>query len=462
MLHIIALAFLYGAVSNSLIGADSLAPGPCADDFHAEIIRLESDINKLIGDFEVPETIHNPPEEKEIIKKALESIKAEINNRALKISFSSKAIQTLRDFAILRHELNAQNVDIFNDIIATTITFQTHGKYNVYFLGEELGRGGVGMVSLGRYTDGTLVAVKQFMSTKKAFLEKCKNEYRILEHLKLLHEYCEQKKHSWIFMEYFPGIDPQKLPKNLPIGLINAITSGFLKAVQACHEANVLHGDVKTENFLVIVDCWVSVKLCDFGDACLTTDKIKTNYDGTWPYQPPEAFQKEKAPLSEKFDLYCTGICQFEKMSRYSYLDYLGKRAPGSPYLHKDKIEAFPDMFPDELELAVLRENDPWRYQLILDAQHLSREYAQDRPDKDGVKLMIAVHNHLEDDYLRKHRLQGLKLKRRAKILSLAGLLSKTDHHEATRKIKGLYSPSEGKTSQNNSGSPSPKKAIGK
>ena len=59
------------------------------------------------------------------------------------------------------------------------------------------------------------------------------------------------------------------LSKRMTEAEIKVIFKQMLKAIQYCHQHNIIHRDVKVENFLVkTIGNVLTVKLSDFGLAC--------------------------------------------------------------------------------------------------------------------------------------------------------------------------------------------------
>jgi serine/threonine protein kinase len=88
-------------------------------------------------------------------------------------------------------------------------------------------------------------------------------------------------------------------------------------ALEACHERNILHRDVKPEN--IVMDSEGFVRLTDFGISCQTTDLTCTQSSGTPMYMSPESLSKgrEHGAASDFYSLGCcaykfgTSVCPF-------------------------------------------------------------------------------------------------------------------------------------------------------
>lgn len=98
----------------------------------------------------------------------------------------------------------------------------------------------------------------------------------------------------------------------LPLGLIRAITKQILEGLEYLHSCDVIHTDIKPAN---IVLSWerdmqsLSVKIIDFGNACLTDDKAADEIQ-TPPYRSPEVWLK--IDYDTPADIWSTACMVFE------------------------------------------------------------------------------------------------------------------------------------------------------
>lgn len=121
-------------------------------------------------------------------------------------------------------------------------------------------------------------------------------------------------------------------PDGLPIGLIQPILTGILRAMVVAHEAHVLHRDLKPGNILLDLEGKLleditadSVKVSDFGLGSGTTDALRSiaqsasldrgdKLVGTLAYMAPE-LRDGGAQADERSDLYSIGVILFEMIT---------------------------------------------------------------------------------------------------------------------------------------------------
>lgn len=191
----------------------------------------------------------------------------------------------------------------------------TIGRYVVDRL---LGQGAMGAVYLGR--DPQLerkVAIKTVRDLdldaqqKKSFLDRFRNEARAaarLSHPSVVGVFDvgeEDGLGPFIVLEYVPGATLKQILRSkgaLAPAEIISIAAQIASAIDAAHEAGILHRDVKPDNILVSDDG--RAKLADFGvarvpDAALTKEG---QFLGTPCYAAPETLASGKySPRSDLF-----------------------------------------------------------------------------------------------------------------------------------------------------------------
>ncbi|GAA0924464.1 serine/threonine-protein kinase [Nonomuraea longicatena] len=168
-----------------------------------------------------------------------------------------------------------------------------------YLLGEEAGRGGMGVV--WRAFDQLLhreVALKELTLAGEAEVVRRRvlREARLaagLTHPNIVtvHDLLEEGGKLWIVMEYLDGLSLHQLLSQvgtLPAQSVAAIGQHLLAALRTAHRAGVLHRDVKPANVMLTGD---RVVLTDFGIATAEGD-IRTTTSrrlrGTPAFMAPE------------------------------------------------------------------------------------------------------------------------------------------------------------------------------
>lgn len=190
-----------------------------------------------------------------------------------------------------------------------------------YSLDREIGRGGTGVVWLGRdEVLGRPVAVKRVGmapggDSSPDFL-RAEREARIaasLNHPNIVGVYdlVLEDDHQWLVMEYVEGTTLAELVRDnghLPADQVAPIIAQTASALAAAHASGIVHRDVKPSNILVRDDG--QVKLSDFGiaraaaDASLTQTGLVT---GSPAYLAPEvASGKQATPASDVWSLGAT------------------------------------------------------------------------------------------------------------------------------------------------------------
>lgn len=197
-----------------------------------------------------------------------------------------------------------------------------------YRLDERVDGGAMGDVWRG--TDTRLnrqVAVKVLhaaLSTTTEFRQRFSAEARAAAALRApgvvdLYDYGEDHPEdgtviSYLVMEFVPGVALSKViaeKGRIPPGDTMAMIGKCAKALDAAHQAGIIHRDVKPGNILVLDDG--SIKVVDFGIARAHGESGLTatgQVMGTVAYVSPEQLYDEE--LSGATDLYSLGIVAYE------------------------------------------------------------------------------------------------------------------------------------------------------
>ncbi|OBK79495.1 serine/threonine-protein kinase [Mycobacterium sp. 1274761.0] len=188
----------------------------------------------------------------------------------------------------------------------------TFGRYRLRRL---LGKGGMGEVYEAEDTEkDRIVALKvlpEAVSHDPVFRKRLRREAhsagRLLEpHVVPIHDYGEIDGVMFVDMRMIDGTDLRKILKNYgpmtPARAV-AIVRQIASALDAAHEAGIMHRDVKPENILITRDDFAY--LVDFGIANAATDEKLTELGtavGTYAYMAPERFTNDE--VTYRADIY--------------------------------------------------------------------------------------------------------------------------------------------------------------
>ena len=184
-----------------------------------------------------------------------------------------------------------------------------------YRLRRLLGKGGMGEVYEAEDTEkDRIVALKllpEAVSHDPVFRKRLQREAhsagRLLEpHVVPIHDYGEVDGVMFVDMRMIDGTDLRKILKSYgpmtPARAV-AIVRQIASALDAAHEAGIMHRDVKPENILITRDDFAY--LVDFGIANAATDEKLTEMGsavGTYAYMAPERFTNDT--VTYRADIY--------------------------------------------------------------------------------------------------------------------------------------------------------------
>ena len=174
-----------------------------------------------------------------------------------------------------------------------------------YKISRQIGNGAFGKVNLAcnRLT-GLKVAIK---TIEKAFIKDQRTRRKIFQEVfimkKLQHkniirllEVFESSRKVMIVLEYAGGGDLLQILKargSLTEEECRGIFYQVISAVQACHQAGIVHRDIKLDNILLNADL-TDIKLCDFGVSRFSKVGERVNEQcGTPAYLAPEIIADE-------------------------------------------------------------------------------------------------------------------------------------------------------------------------
>jgi serine/threonine-protein kinase len=176
----------------------------------------------------------------------------------------------------------------------------------------------------------TLKRVTRERHEDNRFLKQAITEYRVssrLSHPYLRESYDLRRSRRFlrltevhVIMEFVDGIS---LDKRRP-DRIDQIVDLFLKVAEgldAMHQANFLHTDIKPNNILVALDG--SVKIIDFGQSCPIGFR-KPRIQGTPDYIAPE--QVERRNLSRQTDVFNLGATLYWALTGQAFPTMISKK----------------------------------------------------------------------------------------------------------------------------------------
>jgi len=240
-----------------------------------------------------------------------------------------------------------------------------------FVLEKSIGRGSFGEVWLARErATRERVAVKEMPKrrgklTKEGTLAKVDREICVMENLKSCPEAvqlreCHALPNSYrIVMEYCSGLDlREQIRRYGPAGeeVVAYVAYEILQILKKCHANRIVHGDVKTANFILrsaddnpfasgnvhrLRPGWL--KAIDFGCSQYIRDGARiTSRVGTPVFMSPEVFDRD---YSYESDLWSLGIVLYQLLSgRFPFWDSTQSALLSSV---QDVMETIHDHDPD-------------------------------------------------------------------------------------------------------------------
>jgi serine/threonine protein kinase/Tfp pilus assembly protein PilF len=193
-----------------------------------------------------------------------------------------------------------------------------------YRITEELGGGGMGVVykaedtKLGRDVALKVISPDRPVSDKdKTRLLREAQSAAALRHPNIctVYEIGDVDGVSFISMAFVPGTRIDKIVEDGPIEIDRALKFAYqiAQGLQAAHDKNIVHRDIKSAN--VIVDADDRATILDFGIAKPSgqaqTGESKTF--GTIAYMSPE--QTQGRAIDHRSDIWSLGVCLYEMLA---------------------------------------------------------------------------------------------------------------------------------------------------
>ena len=144
------------------------------------------------------------------------------------------------------------------------------------------------------------------LSLKHEYIMRC---FEVFEDINCIHMIL-QLGSTGDLLDYILNSEPHFMNENKAALFISQI----LEALHYLHINDIIHRDVKLENFLVFEeDFKVKIKLIDFGFATRISDNNLTEKLGSLPYMAPEIFLNEN--YNEKTDIWACGVMLYNMLS---------------------------------------------------------------------------------------------------------------------------------------------------
>lgn len=250
--------------------------------------------------------------------------------------------------------------------VPSTIVHSRDGETkNVFLVQEKLGQGGFAAVYRVTHQDSSksyavkVIPKDQSSSTKgKTILEKLKNEIQIQK--KLNHPNIVKSKvsfsdeiNNYIVLEFCPGKSVRDYLRKSELGHLSEpetrkILIDIVDGVSYLHNREIVHHDIKLENFLIGSDG--KVKICDFGLATVHKEVDENDRKrpicGTTNYLSPEVILKKNKGFGFEEDIWAIGVAAFIMLTG---------RAPfegGDKELTYDNIKNCNYQFPSKIQLS--------------------------------------------------------------------------------------------------------------
>ena len=164
------------------------------------------------------------------------------------------------------------------------------------------------------YLNQSLIELKIVTSLNKKFSINNHNNFHIIsvydyfffqEHLCIIFELLNENLYQLLQHNHLQGIS---------LNSINFIIKQILEAIEQVHRMGIIHCDIKPENILLKINIEknksdISVKLTDFGSACLKKNPIFTIVQSLF-YRAPEVILG--IPYTQSIDIWSIGLVAIE------------------------------------------------------------------------------------------------------------------------------------------------------
>ena len=272
------------------------------------------------------------------------------------------------------------------------------GRYEIT---ELIGQGGMANVYKATdVLDNRIVAVKilkREFSESDEFLRRFRNESKaiaVLSHPNIVKIYDMgfSEKLQYIVMEYIEGITLKTyIEKKGRLTFKEAVSIAIQvgRGIEAAHNKNIVHRDIKPQNIMISTEG--KVKVMDFGIArAATSNTIHSDVMGSVHYSSPE--QARNGFIDGKSDIYSLGIVMYEMVTGRVPFDGDTTVSIAIQHLQEEMVppSAYAPDLPISLEKIILKctqKSPSRRYQNIGDLiQDLKKALVH--PNEDFVTVV--------------------------------------------------------------------------
>jgi serine/threonine-protein kinase len=273
-----------------------------------------------------------------------------------------------------------------------------------YEIVSKVGAGGMSDVYkakdhiLGRFV--AIKVLKQEFSEDRTFVTKFRTEAQSaagLEHPNIVNIYdvgSEEGLH-YIVMEYVEGITLKTyIEKKGQLSFKESVSIAIQvsRGIEAAHNKNIIHRDIKPQN--IIISTEGKVKVTDFGIAkAASANTISSDVMGSVHYASPE--QARNGFVDARSDIYSLGIVMYEMVTGRVPFDGDTTVAVAIQHLQEEMTspKTYAPSLPVSMEKIILKcaqKNPDRRYQTIADLLADLRK-SLISPDEDFVVIAPAV-----------------------------------------------------------------------
>jgi len=234
-------------------------------------------------------------------------------------------LRGIRDVGLSDASTIPASIDETTDCDCPSLTGRTIERWDIQ---ERLGRGGMGEVYRAEHVLlQQPVAIKRLAPAFRAdqeFRRRFVKEAQYLfalKHANVVHvsDVFDHGEDILIVMDY---VDGESLRARLHQGRFTArefldIATQCCRALQAAHDKNIVHLDIKPENILITRNG--EIKVCDFGIAKQLPTEDRTSFDtdaiygASLPYAAPEILKRQG--WDQRSDIYSLGVVLREVLS---------------------------------------------------------------------------------------------------------------------------------------------------